>query len=287
MALEPQPPRDLTLTPDSNTIVPPKKPPEPPNLALKPGTSSERTPGNPFGSTHPMAIEEAHNRSLREAVTEARAPFQYQPVGGLTYNGANIGCDIRLDAFNSSVNLLIETLGQGFHSPQAPAALNTADWAKLSCALLAAIGRGYCSEYTCKEPKLEKVRMEALDPNPLGPKYLTLFHCLAATATQLESHLGVDQEEYIDWYSTLRESFTEKATKATATEVEEKWQQWKAAQINRRAEAQEMEISVAVRQRNVNYFLSAANEVGLRLTQQTVTAPRGRVADKRSSLGFW
>ena len=78
-------------------------------------------------------------------------------------------------------------------------------------------------------------------------KYLTLFHRLAATATQLESHLGVDQEEYIDWYSMLRESFTEKATKAMAAEVEEKWRQWKAAQIDRRAEAQEMEISVPVR----------------------------------------
>ena len=178
-------------------------------------------------------------------------------------------------------------MGQGFHSPQAPAALNTADWAKLLCALLSAIGRGYCSEYARKEPKLEKVRTEAPDPNPLGPKYPTLFHHLAATVTQLESHLGVDQEEYADWYFTLRESFTEKATKAAATEVEEKWQQWKAKQIDRQATAQETEISAAVRNRNMNYFLSAAKEVGLRPTPLSIPPSHSTptIGKKRSVSG--
>ena len=184
-----------------------------------------------------MAAEEVHRRSLDEAISEARAPFQYKPTGTLTYIGANVGSDTQPETFNTSVNLLIETLAQGFHSPQTPAALSTTDWAKLSCTLLSAIGRGYCTEYSRREPKLEKVRLEALDPNPLGPKYPTLFHRLAATVTQLESHLGVDQEEYIDWYSTLRESFIEKTTKAAAAEVEEKWRQWKADQIDRRAAA--------------------------------------------------
>ena len=271
MALEPQPPSGQTLTRVPNSIISQtKKPPDPPTPMLITGNTPAHTSGNPFGGTTPMAAEEVHRRSLDEAISEARAPFQYKPTGTLTYIGANVGSDTQPETFNTSVNLLIETLAQGFHSPQTPAALSTTDWAKLSCALLSAIGRGYCTEYSRREPKLEKVRLEAPDPNPLGPKYPTLFHCLAATATQLESHLGVDQEEYIDWYSTLRESFIKKTTKAAAAEVEEKWQQWKADQIDRRAAAQELEISTAVRNRNVTYFLSAAAKLGLRPSPQII-----------------
>jgi hypothetical protein len=43
--------------------------------------------------------------------------------------------------------------------------------------LIAAIGRGYTRQYAGNDNlALEEIRSTAIDPNPLTPKYPTLFH---------------------------------------------------------------------------------------------------------------
>ncbi|KAI0247833.1 hypothetical protein BJV78DRAFT_1285261 [Lactifluus subvellereus] len=218
------------------------------------------------GSAPPAATEDEHMRSLNEAIIEARAPLQYTPEGPLGFNGAITGTDAPSERFNAAALLLVTVLEKGYHSPQEPTPLNPTDWASLSCALLAAIGRGYSLHYSQNQDTLEKVRAEVTDPKPLGPKYPSLFHRLAATNEHLGTHLSTDHETYEVWYSELKRSFNEKAAKAAAAEVEETWRQWKADQIDRRAAAQEAEISAAARSRNTNYFLTAAAEIGLHHT---------------------
>ncbi|KAI0245244.1 hypothetical protein BJV78DRAFT_1356861 [Lactifluus subvellereus] len=205
-------------------------------------------------------------RSLNEAIIEARAPLQYTPEGPLGFNGAITGTDAPSERFNAAALLLVTVLEKGYHSPQEPTPLNPTDWASLSCALLAAIGRGYSLHYSQNQDTLEKVRAEVTDPKPLGPKYPSLFHRLAATNEHLGTHLSTDHKTYEVWYSELKRLFNEKAAKAAAAEVEETWRQWKADQIDRRAAAQEAEISAAACSRNTNYFLTAAAEIGLHHT---------------------
>jgi hypothetical protein len=71
------------------------------------------------------------------------------------------------------------------------------------------------------------VRAEAADPNPLLSVYPTFFHRLGTTAEEVAFNLGADAGEspdgYQEWYSTLKNNFTKKATKAAAAEVDEKW----------------------------------------------------------------
>ena len=113
-----------------------------------------------------------------------------------------------------------------------PDALGSSDWARLSCTLLAAVGRGYHHQYTPgQESALEKARAEAADPDPLTSAFPTYFHRIGATAEnvtfQLETDAKEEQDGYQDWYSALKTDFTRKATKAAATEVDEKWLTWK------------------------------------------------------------
>jgi hypothetical protein len=71
-------------------------------------------------------------------------------------------------------------------------------------------------------------------------------------------HLAPDQDNYNKWYINLVDSFNKKATKVATTEVEKKWWQWKADQIDRHAAEQAAKMDAAVCNRNVKYFLDSA-----------------------------
>jgi hypothetical protein len=85
-------------------------------------------------------------------------------------------------------------------------------------------------------------------------------------AEHLEHFIAPDLEDYQDWYFSLRLKTEKNMAKLATAELEEKWRQWKADQIDRHAATHEAEIDNAVRSRTASYFTSAANSLGLNLT---------------------
>ena len=71
-----------------------------------------------------------------------------------------------------------------------------------------------------------------INPNPILPKYPTLFHCLALMEEHLELCLMPDIDDYQSWYTNLRTKTEKEMAKLTALEVKEKWYKWKADQID-------------------------------------------------------
>jgi hypothetical protein len=264
MDLGPQPPPGANPNPNSNTQPPPKKPPEARTEPQPHKKTRKEATDNPFQAIDPRRINEIHKQSLSEGINAYRALFRYYPQERFTATGAPLGEGIPSDIFHSAAITVISAIERGYFSDTDPTPLTATEWAKLSCTLLAAIGRGYARpELLVKESILDKVRAEVVDPNPANPNHATLYHRLTATADQIEISTGVDQEGYKDWYIELKKTFQEKASKSALTEVEESWRLWKADQINKRAEAQEAEISEAVRNKNARYLFTAAAELGL------------------------
>ena len=175
-----------------------------------------------------------------------------------------MGASISTDDFNTAATTVIAVIERGYHPTRNPTPLDASDWAKLACALLAAIGRGYhCQQVPGQETKLDKARAEALDPNPLTPDYPTFFHRLAATAEDVVQHVKPGQVGYQDWYANIKKGFNEKATKAAAAEVDEKWLTWKANELDRLAMAHETEIAAEARKGREKYFIATASRLGL------------------------
>jgi hypothetical protein len=263
-------PTPLTLTPNSTPPDPPGNPPK----TLPPSGTSERALDNPFRSDTPVSTKEANKNALGKAVSEARASFKYNPIEPLAFDENGLANLLSADAFNSAVNTVISSLDKGYTSSLYPLPLSPQEWARLSCKLLAAVGRGY--RRTCeleKEPEVERAKAEAIDLTPIGPRYPTLFHRIAVTASDIETHVSTDQEGWRDWYVALKRSFEQKAAKSAAMEVEEKWRSLKADEIEKRAAAQEASISEAARNRNARYFFTAAKELGLSFAPQNPPAP--------------
>ncbi len=232
------------------------------------------------------------NREYKEALQDAlgivRAPFLFSTEEPIQFNGACIGAEVPTETFNNAVNLIIAAIERGYYTSRDPTPLGPSEWARLSCAILAAVGRGYHRQYsTEKESTLDKIRAEVVDLDPL-PKNLTLFHCLAAIVDDISTHVGVDQEGYQDWYHTLKNDFNTKATKAAVAEVDEKWLEWKAKHIDMLAQQYEQEIIAQARNKGIDYFIATGERLGLRITRNpsamssTTTPTTGR---KRTASG--
>ena len=97
-----------------------------------------------------------------------------------------------------AVMLVIATLECSYYPHKKdPVPLNPTDWARLVCATLSSIACGYCKHYEKGiEPTLEKVRAEAVDPDPLSLAYPTLFYHVATTAEHIEGHVNPDMDMY-------------------------------------------------------------------------------------------
>jgi len=247
-----------------------------------------QVPDNPFRGPLPKMRNKDHKEGLQEALMGIRAPFLFSAEKPLEFNGACVGIDMSTETFNAAVTTVITAIERGYYSTRDPTPLGTNEWARLSCSMLAAVGRGYYRQYsTEKESILDKVRAEAIDPNPL-PKNPTLFHRLAAIADDIGTHIGVDQEGYQDWYLTLKNKFNTKATKATAAEVDEKWLQWKANHLDRLAERNKHEIAAQARDKGIDYFIETGQRLGLHITRGTATPssiPTPKIGRKRTASG--
>ncbi|KAI0279060.1 hypothetical protein BC826DRAFT_1113057 [Russula brevipes] len=254
MALEPTPPSSPNPNPNLN---PPKSPPD------KPPDPPIATPDHFFEVLH------LENPPPNAPSNPYRGPVPAE--NPLEFKGQEQGIDISSDDFNAAVELVIVTLGAGYYPTRDPTLLSTGDWASLACTVLAAIGRGYNHPYNPhSEVELTLMRAKVTDPNPITPDDPTLFHCLNAIVTTLATEFRTDlinsEEDFHDWYQSIRNIFEHKAARAAHIEVEETWRQWKEDQIDCCAAAQEAEIAREVRNRNVDYFLKAAEEMGIQNT---------------------
>jgi hypothetical protein len=230
----------------------------------------ERTPycapGNPFMGPLPKETEEKYKCALREVTMDLRTPFMYDSLKPLSFCGNNIGTNLSAEAFNTAVTTIMVTL-ESRYNPSQSTPLNTRDWARLVCVLIAATGQGFHKTgSTTPKTSLKKLRAETIDKDPIDPKYPTLFHRLAAMAEHLEHFIAPDLEDYQDWYFSLRLKTGKNMAKLATGKLEEKWQQWKADQINHCAAAYEAKIDNTVRSHTASYFTSAASSLGLNLT---------------------
>ena len=241
----------------------------------------------------PKGSVENTKMALQDALDSVRLPLLFNPVEPYTFDGTSVGADSPSESFNSAVTMVIAALERGFCSNRDPAPLGPSDWAKLSCAMMAAVGRGYYRQYTPdQEAKLDKLRAETVDPQPLSRAYPTFFHRLGATAEEVAFQLEVDSREgregYQDWYSTLKNNFNKKATKAAAAEVDEKWMAWKAYEFDRLAAAHQNELGNKARKRDIGYFTDMAERLGLQVTQEGTPlnqTPAPTTGRKRTSSG--
>jgi hypothetical protein len=127
---------------------------------------------NPFRDIRPEVLEYLHKRANSKAISAARAPFRYNPTERFTLSGAPFGDGITSDIFHSAVIMVVSAIDRGYFSEVDPTPLTPSEWAKLACTLVSAIGRGYGrQEHLVEEETLDRVRAEAVDPNPLHPDY--------------------------------------------------------------------------------------------------------------------
>jgi len=236
-----------------------------------------RVPNNPFRGPISEGLSKMHKKALQDALRSVRGPFLFDSVEPYKFDGTCVGADTPSESFNSAVATVIAAIERGFCSNRDPAPLGARDWARLSSALLAAVGRGYHRQFTLDhENELGKIKAEAIDPDPLAKAYPTFFHRLSATAEDVALHLGTDAREepdgYQEWYSTLKINFTRKATKAAAAEVDEKWLTWKANELDRLAETFQSEIASKAREKGTRYFIDMAERLGLQITSEGIPA---------------
>ena len=282
MALNPTPPSGPTLTLGPEANPPPTiPPPDPPNPPLPPQNLKANGLENPNRNMPSRAPGENQDQALVTSLDEARAPYLYATNGHFAFNGTILGTEEPQGTFNSAIKLVIDTLQGGLNAPTAPTPnlLSMEDWARLSCALLAAIGRGYSLMYDQDRAGVTASTdwANAPDPKPLGPKYPTLLHRLSATADSLADQVLTDvpEEEHslAGWILEAKAGIHRKETEAIKALVKEDWRQWWTVQVNNKSASQAKEIADAACKRNVSYFCSAAAEFGLRLAPSAPAPP--------------
>ena len=269
MDVEPQPPPGQTLTLGFAANPPPEiPPPEPPNPPPPKKNLPAESLEDPHGYSPAEKLNEHHIREFEAFIAKARDPFSFTTDNHFSFNGSIEGQSNPEGVFNASAQLIIEVLQGGRDAPANPSTegVGTTDWARLTCALLAAMGRGYTLQYDQSRSIAEiwKGWDEAPDPDPLATKYPTLFHRAAVTASLLDDQITADKDGFLSYATKLKADIHDIALKAAHAEVEEKTRQWKANQIERRTADLEKEISAEASRRNADYFLRAAAELGLR-----------------------
>ncbi|KAI0282934.1 hypothetical protein BC826DRAFT_251587 [Russula brevipes] len=275
MALDPVPPPPPNPNPNSTpSKTPPDKPPDPLITApenffstLFPGYVIPGVPSNPYRGPFPDKLREEHQTSLNQAKATVKNPFIYALTKPLEISNPEVGTTVSSDDLNAAVDLVIAALEAGYYPARSPTLVSTEDWVRLSCALLAAVGRGYNYQSPPRlEKELEEARSKTVDSAPLQVSDKSLFHRLATTASQLEVEIHADLPDFNDWFRTLQREFNQKAARAASIEVEEVWRSWKAEQIDCRAAAQEAEIARKARDKNLVFFYRTAQEIGLQQT---------------------
>jgi len=140
MELNPVPPLPPTLTPALETFVPPDIPPIPSLSMLFPENTPYRVPINPFRGKITKGLGEKHQKALQDALGSVRGPFLFNTEQPYCFNGDSVSADISTDSFNAAVTTIIAAIERGYCANRDPNPLDASDWARLSCAILAAVG---------------------------------------------------------------------------------------------------------------------------------------------------
>ena len=69
-----------------------------------------------------------------------RAPFEYRHEEAPDFNGETIGLNFSQKDFGIAISMVIGALESGYHPSNGQTTLNATNWAKLACAITAAIG---------------------------------------------------------------------------------------------------------------------------------------------------
>ena len=185
---------------------PPSQPPDPSLVNLFPERTPYRAPVNPFQLELPAAVEEEHRYVLSDVLNNLRHPFNHNNEGKFAFCGDKVGVDIPPGTFNSAANMILTALEHGYYPTHDPTMLPPRDWARLACAMLAAIGQGYHHQETLGNTStLKKVHAGVVDLNPISPEYPTLFHHLTMLVSHLELCISPDADNYLDWYFHIRQ----------------------------------------------------------------------------------
>jgi hypothetical protein len=233
MVLDPLPLPPITLTPTPNPRVPPAKPPEPFLTTLFPERTPFHAPDNPFVGSLPKETEEKYKCTLKEVITDLRGPFVHDSLEPLSFRGNSIGANLSPESFNAAVTITLMALEYGYY-PSQNNPLSTKDWARLACSVIAATGRGFHkTSALATDSSLEKIRVETTDDNPIDLCYPSLFHRLAAIADHLEHSVSTDLDDYQMWYYNIRQKTEKSLARLAMADLEEKWQEWKADQVDR------------------------------------------------------
>jgi hypothetical protein len=206
-------------------------------------------------------------------IDEAHAPFRYTTEGNFEFNGIFSDIEDPKVFFKKSAKLIITTLQGGLQAPTDPTPnlLGAADWADLSCALLAAIGRGYDLQYDKDRANkaLKKDWAEAPDPNPLNPRHPTLFHRLAATVDSLNDQIlvdaGADESSIAGWIIEAKARIERDETERVKASLQKEWRHWETERFASEAAAREEKIMDTVCKGSTDLLLKVAAELGLQL----------------------
>ncbi|KAH9957736.1 hypothetical protein BGW80DRAFT_1465613 [Lactifluus volemus] len=194
MDLNPELPPLPTLTLlSTQLIIPPDKPPDPSISLLFPENTQYRVPENPFKGSLPKMRNKEYKDTLKKALDDIRAPFLFNTDEPIEFDGACVDVDMSTETFNAAMTTVIAAVERGYFSSRDPTPLGPQ-----------------------KESTLDRVRANVIDPDPL-PGNPSLFHRLAAIADDLNTHIGVDQEDYQDWYLTLKNEFNTNERTLTST----------------------------------------------------------------------
>ena len=146
-------------------------------------------------------------------IDNLHGPLQFHAGPSLStwYGHEHIG--LNKDQFMMAFNFITTVLDMGYYpSPGCKLPLLGAlDWATLSSATLAAIGRGYAhshSEYN--EAHLDLIWRTTMDisTDKKDPPFSHMFKQLMATTEHLHTFLTPDNEDAVEWINNLKQKTT-------------------------------------------------------------------------------
>jgi hypothetical protein len=110
-----------------------------------------------------------------------------------------------VDIFHTACDIIFTALESGYYPTRSKTLLSAIEWAELSSACIAAIGRGYCrTENSSREDDIKEAWSQAYDSacgDVENHPFSNAFSWIIATADQLSLNLTVDENEssIISW----------------------------------------------------------------------------------------
>jgi hypothetical protein len=287
MELEPQPPPTL-LFPRSPT------PEKPPNIFDFPPQDFADDFFQPdFGEIPEDFLEsptkdmQAEWRRLKSEIIDGlRGPLQYRGPNTFEYWRGKEITGMNSSQFSTAVKTVLLALDAGYYPSRRGNIIGVDEWAALSSALLAAIGRGYSrppGNEQNSEEFLDSIRKTALDhsENPSDLPFNNLFQRLTATAEQLHTYLLTDNDGVADWIKDLQDKTRVFIDQHAEEAIQDATEQWKTHQVRQRGEYMEEQIRCAVADSCKDRLTSAAATLALTLVDDAATTAEGSLPTPR------